>query len=128
MEQILLCLCDPVSVVRAESVSQLWRYLVHSLVRKGRLKKTRRTLQRLKTTESFNESSSIKETKRQAFKVIPAFLPCLTVSTGGLSSCSCSGEDPPDTDGDDQAEVSPVPGQAIHRGCSGGWEVSTRVV
>jgi len=68
VEVILCCLDDPVSVVRAESVSQLWRSVVRNMVRRGRLKKTKRTLRRLKTTESFNESSCIKETRLPVFQ------------------------------------------------------------
>ena len=60
---------DPVTVVRAENVSQLWRSLIEILVKRGKLKKTKRTLRRLRTTESFNESFSIKEAKVHAFKV-----------------------------------------------------------
>jgi hypothetical protein len=70
VEHILCFLGDPVTVVRAENVNQLWRSLVQNLVRKGKLKKTRRTLGRLRTIESFNESSSIKEAKVHAFKVL----------------------------------------------------------
>ena len=76
VEHILCFLGDPVTVVRAENVSQLWRSLIQDLVRKGKLKKRKRTLTRLKTTESFNESFSIKEAKVHAFKVTspPIFL------------------------------------------------------
>ena len=61
-------------MVRAENVNQLWRSLVQNLVRKGKLKKTRRILRRLRTIESFNESSSIKEAKSHAFKVLFMFV------------------------------------------------------
>ena len=48
--------------------------MVKSLVIQGKLKKKRRTLQRLRTIESFNESASIKEAKIHAFKVTPWFV------------------------------------------------------
>ena len=69
VEHILGFLDDPVTVVRSGSVNQLWNTIVKCLVRRGRLKYIHKTLRRLKTTESFNESSSIKEAKMHAFKV-----------------------------------------------------------
>ena len=83
VEVILCCLDDPVSVVRAETVSQLWRSVVRNMVRRGRLKKTKRTLRRLKTTESFNESSCIKETRLPVFQVLLSTRSVLTMTRQG---------------------------------------------
>ena len=83
VEVILCCLDDPVSVGRAESVSQLWRSVVRNMVRKGKLKKTKRTLRRLKITESFNESSCIKETRLPVFQVLLNTRSVLTMTRQG---------------------------------------------
>ena len=111
IEHILGFLDDPVTVVRSGSVNQLWNTIVKCLVRRGRLKYIQKTLRRLKTTESFNESSSIKEAKIHAFKVFNIEASAWNQNLLGRI-CFSSGcrEDSSNPDGDYTIEVPSVIG------------------
>ena len=68
LEKILSHLNDPVSLARAEAVNDVWRDIILGLEKRGVIKRTRRIIKRLRTTESLNEALAIKESKCHAFK------------------------------------------------------------